>query len=81
MHERFSAMKKFLVPALVCGLSVAAMAEGEGGGGFDPTSLLSSASSTVSGIATAIGGVLTAAAAIYLAFIGWRKFREASNRI
>ena len=75
-------MKKFLVPALVCGLSVAAMAEGEGGGGaFDPTSLLSSASSTVSGIATAIGGVLSAAAAIYLAFIGWRKFREASNRV
>ena len=74
-------MKKFLVPALVCGLSVAAMAEGESSGSFDPTSLLSSASSTVSGIATAIGGVLTAAAAIYLALIGWRKFREASNRV
>ena len=72
-------MKKFLVPALVCGLSVAAMAEGDGG--FDPTSLLSSASSTVSSIATALGSLLTAAAAIYLAFIGWRKFREASNRV
>ena len=71
-------MKKFLVPALVCGLSVAAMAEGET---FDPSTLLSTASTTVSGIATAIGGVLTAAAAIYLAFIGWRKFREASNRV
>lgn len=72
-------MKKFLVPALVCAASVAAMAEGDGG--FDPSGLLSSASSTVTGIATAIGGVLTAAAAIYLAFIGWRKFREASNRV
>ena len=72
-------MKKCLVPALVCGLSVAAMAEGESG--FDLSSLLSSASSTVTSIATAIGGVLTAAAAIYLAFIGWRKFREASNKV
>ncbi len=71
-------MKKFLTTALVCAASVAAMAEGEG---FDPSSLLSGASSTVSSIATAIGGVLTAAAAIYLAFIGWRKFREASNKI
>ena len=75
-------MKKFLVPALVCGLSVAAMAEGESSGsGFDPSSLLSSAATTVSGIATAIGTVLTAAAAIYLAFIGWRKFREASSKV
>ena len=72
-------MKKFLTTALVCGAAVAAMAEGESG--FDPSSLLSSASSTVTGIATAIGGVLTAAAAIYLAFIGWRKFREASNKV
>lgn len=72
-------MKKFLVPALVCGLSVAAFAEGESG--FDPSSLLSSASSTVTAIATAVGGVLTAAAAIYLAFIGWRKFREASSKV
>ena len=72
-------MKKFLVPAVVCGLSAVAMAEGESG--FDPTSLLSSASSTVTGIATAVGGVITAAAAIYLAFLGWRKFREASNKI
>ena len=75
-------MKKFLVPALVCGLSVAAMAEGDSSSGaFDPSQLLSSAATTVSGIATAIGSVLTAAAAIYLAFIGWRKFREASNRV
>lgn len=75
-------MKKFLTTALICGVSALAMAEGEGGGGgFDPSSLLSSASSTVSAIATAIGGVLTAAAAIYLAFIGWRKFREASNKV
>ena len=75
-------MKKYLVPALVCGLSLAAMAEGEtGGASFDPSSLLQTATSTVSGIASAIGAVLTAAAAIYLAFIGWRKFREASNRI
>ena len=73
-------MKKFLTTALVCGVSALAMAEGESGG-FDPSSLLSSASSTVTSIATAIGGVLTAAAAIYLAFIGWRKFREASNRV
>lgn len=72
-------MKKYLAPTLAFGLTMAAMAED--GGGFDASTLLSSASSTVTGIATAIGGVLTAAAAIYLAFIGWRKFREASSRI
>ena len=71
-------MKKFLTTALVCAAATAAMADGDG---FDPSSFLSSASSTVSSIATAIGSVLTAAAAIYLAFIGWRKFREASNKI
>ena len=77
-------MKKYLVPVLSAGLPFFAMAEGEGGSaasGFDPTSLLSSAATTVSGIATPVGTVLTAAAAIYLAFIGWRKFREASNRV
>lgn len=58
-----------------------ALAEGGSGSGFDPTTLLSGASTTVSSIATAVGGVLVAAAAIYLAFIGWRKFREACNRI
>ena len=73
-------MKKFLTTALVCAAATAVMAEG-GNEGFDPSSFLSSASSTVSSIATAIGSVLTAAAAIYLAFIGWRKFREASNKI
>lgn len=73
-------MKKFLVPALVCGLSLAAMAEGDSST-FDPSTLLTTASTTVTSIATAVGGVLTAAAAIYLAFIGWRKFREASNRV
>lgn len=73
-------MKKFLTTALVCAGTVAAMAEGEAAS-FDPSSLLSSAASTVTGIATAVGTVLTAAAAIYLAFIGWRKFREASNRV
>ena len=72
-------MKKFLVPALVCGLSLAAMAEG--GSSFDPSSLLESAGSTVTSIAAAVGAVLTAAAAIYLAFIGWRKFREASSKV
>ena len=73
-------MKKFLVPAIAFGATAVAMAE-DSSGGFDPSSLLSSASSTVTGIAAALGGVLTAAAAIYLAFIGWRKFREASSKV
>lgn len=74
-------MKKIL--ALVGSVMAggAALAQESGGSGFDPSTLLSQASTTVSAIATAVGGVLVAAAAIYLAFIGWRKFREACNKV
>lgn len=74
-------MKKIL--ALVGSVMAggAALAQEGGSSGFDPSTLLSQASTTVTSIATAVGGVLVAAAAIYLAFIGWRKFREACNKV
>lgn len=73
-------MKKYAIAlgsaALMAG---AALAEGEAG--FDPSTLMSSATTTVSGIVTALGTLLAAAAGIYLAFVGWRKFREACNKV
>ena len=73
-------MKKILASVGSVMVGGAALAQ-ESGSGFDPSTLLGQASTTVTAIATAVGGVLVAAAAIYLAFIGWRKFREACNRI
>lgn len=73
-------MKK--IATLVGSAMVGGMALADGVSlGFSPESLLGDAATTVSSIATAVGTVLVAAAAIYLAFIGWRKFREACNRI
>ncbi|MBR1922113.1 MAG: hypothetical protein IJ829_09000 [Kiritimatiellae bacterium] len=73
-------MKKFGVAVGSAIATAAALAEGESGG-FDPSSLMTSAQSTVTGIATALGAILVAAAAIYLALLGWRKFREATNKV
>lgn len=44
--------------------------------GFDPVSLLDSSSSLLTVIASFVGGLFTAAAAIYLAFIGWRNSKK-----
>lgn len=77
-------MKKILAlvgSVMAGGAALAQEGGGSGSGTFDPSTLLSQASTTVTSIATAVGGVLVAAAAIYLAFIGWRKFREACNRV
>ena len=72
-------IKKCAVALAVCGVSALAMAEGESG--FDPTTLMSSATSTVTGIVSALGTLLAAAAGIYLAFIGWRAFKAACNKV
>ena len=72
-------MKKFALAVAVCGVSALAMAEG--GSGFDPSTLLEGAQTTVMGIVTAIGTLLACAAGIYLAFIGWRAFKAACNKI
>jgi len=71
-------MKKFAIALGSVGLAGAAMAEGAG---FDPTTLMTTATSTVTSIATALGTLLAAAAAIYLAFIGWRAFKAACNKV
>lgn len=75
----FSIMKKYAVALAVAGMSALAMAEGESG--FDPSSLMSSAQTTVTTIVAALGTLLAAAAGIYLAFIGWRAFKAACNKV
>ena len=72
-------IKKYAVALALCGVSALAMAEGESG--FDPSTLMTSATSTVTGIVTALGTLLAAAAGIYLAFIGWRAFKAACNKV
>lgn len=71
-------MKKFLVAlAMLLGLSV--FAEGEAAS-FDPSTFIGTATTTVGTIVTAIGSLLAAAIGIYLAFVGYRKAREALNK-
>ena len=72
-------MKKLAIALAVAGGSGLAMAEGSSG--FDPTTLMSSATTTVTSIVTALGTLLAAAAGIYLAFIGWRAFKAACNKV
>lgn len=72
-------MKKSLVMLGAVALAGVAFAEGEGS--FDPATLMTSAQSTVTAIATAVGSILVAAAGIYLSFLGWRKFRDATNKV
>lgn len=71
-------MKKF---ALALGSAALVAGSALADGTFDPTSLLGSAETTITGIVTALGSLLGGAAAIYLAFVGWRKFREACNKV
>lgn len=49
-------------------------------GSFDPATFLGTATTTVTGIVTAIGTLLAAALGLYLAFVGYRKAREALNK-
>lgn len=71
--------KKCALTALcVLGAGVA-MAEGEAGA-FDPSTFLGTASTTVTAIVTAVGTLLTAALGLYLAFVGYRKAKEALNK-
>lgn len=65
----------FLGTALMLGAS--AFAEGDS---FDPSSYLASANTTVTAVVTAVGTLLAAALGLYLAFVGYRKAREALNK-
>lgn len=71
-------MKKVLGALAVAGVSSLAFAEGSTG--FDPAAVASDATTTVTNVATAIGGLLVAAIAIYGAFLGYRKIREGLNK-
>lgn len=75
---KMNKFKKFLF-ALAFAL-VGSFAFAEGDSGFDPSSLIGSATTTVTAIVTAIGSLLAAAIGIYLAFVGYRKAREALNK-
>lgn len=71
--------KKFLGAAALCLLGTAVMAE-DGDSGFDPSTILGTATTTITTIVTAIGALLAAAIGVYLAFVGYRKAREALNK-
>ena len=62
--------------------SLGAFASGDGGSSsaFDPTTYITNATTTVTGIATGVGTLLAAVLAIYLAYVGYRKVREALNK-
>lgn len=71
-------LKKFAFAVALSLGSFGVFAEGESG--FDATQTLTSATTTVTGIVTAIGALLAAAIGVYLAFVGYRKAREALNK-
>lgn len=71
--------KKFLAMACFVLVGSVAFAEGESSG-FDPSTVLGTATTTVTTIVTAIGALLAAAIGVYLAFVGYRKAREALNK-
>lgn len=48
---------------------------------FDPETLFGNMGDSVVAISTAITTVMTAAGAIYLSFLAWRKFRESASKI
>lgn len=70
--------KKFLCALALALMGSFAFAEGESG--FDPSTVLGNATTTVTAIVTAIGALLAAAIGVYLAFVGYRKAREALNK-
>lgn len=75
-------MNKFKKALVVVGgsmLSAIAMAEGESAA-FDPSTFLGTANTTVTTIVTAVGTLLATALGLYLAFVGYRKAREALNK-
>ena len=71
-------MKKIL-PAL-CAFAVAGVSFAEGSTAFDPSTYLTTANTTVGSVVTAVGTLLATALGLYLAFVGYRKAREALNK-
>ena len=74
-------LKRFGFMAVAAGLCVVGtMAHAEGASAFDPAATATAATATVTTLATAIGGLLGAAALLYGGFLGYRKIREALNK-
>ena len=74
-----SKFKKFFMALAIALCGSFAFAEGESAG-FDPSTVIGTATTTVGTVVTAIGSLLAAAIGIYLAFVGYRKAREALNK-
>lgn len=67
---------KVILALFVVGLSLLGFAD-DVVGGFDAASVLqSSVMPLISGFVVALGSLLVAASAIYLAYLGWRKYQE-----
>ena len=61
-------------------LSFAGESSGSSDAGFDPSTIISSATTSVGTIAAGIGALLAAAILIYVGFLGYRKVREGLNK-
>lgn len=70
--------KKFALCAV--GVLGAGAAMAEGAASFDPSTFLTTANTTITAIVTAVGTLLATALGLYLAFVGYRKAREALNK-
>lgn len=72
-------IKKFGASAAFIGLG-ALSALAEGSTGFDASAMVSDATTSVNGVVTAIAGLLGAAVALYVGFVGYRKLKEGLNK-
>ena len=70
---------KRLLP-VVGGVLATGVAFAEGETAFDPSTYLGTATTTVTSVVTAVGTLLAAALGLYLAFVGYRKAKEALNK-
>ena len=71
-------MNKIKSALAACLVGVSAFAEDSAT--FDPATYLTTANTTVTSIVTAVGVLLATALGLYLAFVGYRKAREALNK-
>lgn len=74
----FQLMKKLLPALAVFATTVGAFAEESTG--FNPATLVNGATTSVTTVVTAIGSLMTAAVALYVGFVGYRKLREGLNK-
>lgn len=78
--KKSAIIRRLVAVGAVIGSAGMALAQ-EGGDAFDAASTIASASTTVTTIVTAVGSLLGAAILLYVGFVGYRKGREALNKV